>query len=112
MGVSVKPKSDIFIDMQINGIDIKGLKQDFKKNKFIELGYITEYPDITIIYINHNYTKGSNYIMIKDNGLADSVIKRLNTVMNKQGIDIFTTEYTSSCITQKLNAQPKGYKAI
>jgi len=98
--------------MQINGINIKGIKQDLEKNKFIDIGYITEYPDVTIIYINHNYTKGSNYLMIKDNGLASSTIKELNKIMNKQDIDIFVTEYGSSCITQKLNAQPKGYKAI
>ena len=98
--------------MNINAIDIRGLKKDVENKKFVEFGYITEYPDVTIIYINHNYTKGSNYLMIKDNGLASSVIKKINAIMNKQDIDVFVTEYGTSCLTQKLNAQLKGYKAI
>lgn len=93
--------------MNTNGIDIEQLKSDTNKKKFVELGYVTEYPDVTILYINHIYTKGSNYLMIKHNGMTVSVIKELNTVLMKQGLKVYLTEYCSSCPTQLVMAQPQ-----
>ncbi len=93
--------------MNTNGIDIEQLKSDTDKKKFVELGYVTEYPDVTILYINHIYTKGSNYLMIKHNGMTVSVIKELNNALMKQGIRIYLHEYCSSCPTQLVMAQPQ-----
>ncbi|CAB4142255.1 hypothetical protein UFOVP449_12 [uncultured Caudovirales phage] len=96
--------------MNTNGIDIEQLKSDTDKKKYVELGYITEYPDVTILYINHIYTKGSNYLMIKHNGMTVSVIKELNNALMKQGIRIYLHEYCPSCPTQLVMAQPEKYK--
>lgn len=98
--------------MNINGIDIEQLKSDTDKKKFVDLGYITEYPDVTIVYIQHEYTKGNNYLLIKDNGLITASIKRLNAILQKQGIGIYLHEYCPSSPTQKIVAQPVNYKAV
>ena len=99
--------------MNINGIDIQQLKSDTDKTKFVELGYITEYPDVTILYIRHEYTKGSNYLLIKHNGLAKAVVKELTNVLKKVDIRIYTNETAgSSCLTMTIMAQPINYKAI
>lgn len=98
--------------MNINGIDIEQLKSDTDKTKFVEIGYVTEYPDVTILYIKHEYTKGSNYLLIKHNGLANAVVKELSNTLKKVGIRIYTNGTAGSCLTTAIMAQPINYKAI
>lgn len=92
--------------MTITGVDIEQLKSDIYKKKYVELGYVTEYPDVTILYINHIYTKGSNALMAKHNGLTVSVVKELNAVLMNQGMKAYLTEYCGSCPTQLVMVQP------
>ena len=97
-----------------NGIDTDTLKSDTDKKKFVELGYISEYPDVTIIYINSTYSKTSNYILEKSNKMTSAYIKDMDRQFRKEyGIRIYLHELgMSDSITAKIMAQPDKYKAI
>lgn len=99
--------------MNSAGIDIDTLKLDADNKKFVNMGYITEYPDVTVIYVRHEYSKSDDYLLIKDSGLTKEVVAKLNSKLKQYGLKAFLEEIgSSSSITSKLIIQPIGYKAL
>lgn len=99
----------------VGGIDIDSIKSDLdKKIKFIEVGYITEYPDVTILYIRHEYSKSNNYTLNKSNKLMSSYLNEINSELKKQGLKAFLSEYSisggNSINIASVMVQPLGYK--
>lgn len=94
-------------------LDIKTIKSDTQKKKFIEIGYVTEYPDVTLFYIRHEYSKTNNYNLIKSNKLMDAFIKDLDAKLKSEELRVFLKEYAAS--EPKMAAvivQPKNYKIV
>lgn len=92
--------------MNPTGIDIDTLKSDTNSKKFVDLGYITEYPDVTVIYIRHKYTKSNEYLLIKDNGLTKQATAKLNSTLKQHGLKAFLEGLGhSSSITSRLVVQ-------
>jgi len=100
----------------IEKIDINQIQSEMKNKKFIEIGYITEYPDTTIFYIKHEYSTTNNYILQNSNKLINSYLKEINNQLKKNKLKVFAKEYSISAGEPikiiSVIVQPLNYKAI
>lgn len=100
----------------IQKIDIAQIQSEIKNKKFIEIGFITEYPDTTIFYIKHEYSTTNNYILQNSNKLIDSYLKEINNQLKKNKLKAFSKQYSISegepIKVIAVIVQPLNYKVI
>ena len=83
-------------------LDIKWIKDQCEQKFAIDLGYITEYPDVTTFYIESGQTNSSKHILIETTGMGNRILNSLNKELKESGLYVYEHEYCSSCPTIKL----------
>jgi len=91
-----------------NVIDMSTLKLRIKNKYAIDLGFITEYPDVTLFYIESMYSTSNKAVLVQSNGLSNTIINSLNREFKSNGLYLFEHEYSSSCLTVKLMVKEYG----
>jgi len=78
-----------------------------EKDKFVEILYVSEFPDITVINIPHYFSKNNNSIIIETYMLQQELIKKLNAFFQKYNIRVYVNQKLDeryySIIAQPIN---------
>ena len=80
----------------LDKLNTNQIKSEIPSKKSIEIGYITEYPEITVFYIDAEYSESGKFILNMAHQPMDSYIDKLNEELEKDNLKLSLKEYNVS----------------
>jgi hypothetical protein len=78
----------------LDKLNTNKIQSEIPSKKSIEIGYITEYPEITVFYIDAEYSESGKFILNMAHQPIDSYIDKLNEELEKDNLKLSLKEYS------------------
>jgi hypothetical protein len=78
----------------LDKLNTNKIQSEISSKKSIEIGYVTEYPEITVFFIESEYSETGKFILNLSNQPIDSYINELNGELEKDNLKLSLKEYS------------------
>lgn len=95
-------------DIDLSNIDIVNIQNAVEKEKYVEILFVVEFPDITVVNIPHYFSITNNYCNIETYMMKKELLKKINSYFKQYNIKVFSKDKLSED-SYTIIAQPINY---